>query len=161
MASQLEILAYSCGGGRPAFGGGLRLVRACDCTNKQVGYDGRMRQWRKEIRVVRVSEQLIEEMVRTLVEEVGPRRIYLFGSHARGSQTSDSDIDLLIVEDEGFGPERKRWSELKRIRRALRPFRIPKDILVYSQEEFAAWEKSLNHIVARAAREGKLVYERP
>jgi len=111
--------------------------------------------------VVRVSEQLIEEMVRTLVEEVGPRRIYLFGSHARGSQTSDSDIDLLIVEDEGFGPERKRWSELKRIRRALRPFRIPKDILVYSQEEFAAWEKSLNHIVARAAREGKLVYERP
>ncbi len=110
--------------------------------------------------MVRVSEQLIEEMVRTIVDEVGPRRIYLFGSYAQGSQTTDSDIDLLIVEDQKFGPERNRWSELKRIRKALKPFRIPKDILVYSQDEFAAWEKSVNHIVARAVREGKLLYER-
>jgi predicted nucleotidyltransferase len=114
----------------------------------------------QETAVVRVSEQLIEEMVRTIVDEVGPRRVYLFGSYARGDQTAASDIDLLIVEDEAFGPDRNRWSELKRIRRALRPFRVPKDILVYSQDEFETWEKSVNHIVARAAREGKLVYER-
>jgi len=49
---------------------------------------------------------------------------------------------------------------LKRIRKALRPFRVPKDILVYSQDEFAKWEASLNHIVAHAVREGKLLYER-
>lgn len=110
--------------------------------------------------MVRVFEQLIEEIVRTIVDEVGPRRIYLFGSYARGNQTTDSDIDLLIVEDQEFGPDRNRWSELKRIRKALKPFRIPKDILVYSQDEFAAWEKSINHIVARAVREGKLLYER-
>jgi predicted nucleotidyltransferase len=110
--------------------------------------------------VVRVSEQLIEEMVRTIVDEVGPRRIYLFGSYARGSQTTGSDIDLLIVEDQRFGPDRNRWSELKRIRKALKLFRIPKDILVYSQDEFAAWENSVNHVVARAVREGKLLYER-
>ncbi len=110
--------------------------------------------------MVRVSERLIEEMVRTIVEEVGPRRIYLFGSHARESQTTDSDIDLLIVEDQSFGPNHNRWSELKRIRKALRPFRIPKDILVYSRDEFEKWEDSVNHIVARAAREGKLLYER-
>jgi hypothetical protein len=36
-----------------------------------------------------VSEQLIEEMVRTIVDEVRPRRIYLFGSYARGSQSAD------------------------------------------------------------------------
>jgi len=110
--------------------------------------------------VMRVSEQLIEEMVRTIVDEVDPRRIYLFGSSARGDQTADSDVDFLIVEDEGFGLGRNRWSELKRIRKALRPFRVPKDILVYSQEEFETWERSVNHIVARAAREGKLLYER-
>ncbi|MBN1508299.1 MAG: nucleotidyltransferase domain-containing protein [Sedimentisphaerales bacterium] len=110
--------------------------------------------------MVRVSDELIEEMVRTVVDEVEPRRIYLFGSYARGDQTTDSDVDLLIVEDQGFGPDRDRWSELKRIRRALRPFRVPKDILVYSQEEFAAWEQSVNHVVARAVREGKLLYER-
>lgn len=110
--------------------------------------------------MVRISEQLIEEMVRTIVDEVDPRRVYLFGSSARGGQTADSDVDFLIVEDEGFGSGRNRWSELKRIRKALRPFRVPKDILVYSREEFETWQKSLNHIVARASREGRLLYER-
>lgn len=114
----------------------------------------------KEMNVVSVSEQVIAGMVQALVEEVKPRRIYLFGSRARGNPKVDSDVDLLIVEDQGFGPERNRWSELKRIRKALRPFRIPKDILVYSQDEFEKWEDSINHIVAHAVREGKLLYER-
>lgn len=111
--------------------------------------------------MVRLSHQLIEEMVQAIVKEVGPRRIYLFGSCARRSETVDSDVDLLIVEDQRFGPERNRWSELKRIRRALKAFRIPKDILVYSQDEFEKWEDSTNHVVAQAVREGRLLYERP
>jgi predicted nucleotidyltransferase len=111
--------------------------------------------------VVSLSEQLIEGMVQAIVEEVEPRRIYLFGSCARGSQTAGSDVDLLIVEDEGFGPDRSRWSELKRIRRVLRRFRIPKDILVYSRDEFDKWEDAINHVVAYAVREGRLLYERP
>lgn len=111
--------------------------------------------------MVSLSQQLIDAMVQAIVEEVGPRRIYLFGSCARGSHTGDSDVDLLIVEDLRFGPDRNRWSELKRIRKALRPFRIPKDVLVYSRDEFERWEDSINHVVAHAVREGKLVYERP
>lgn len=110
--------------------------------------------------MVSLSEQLIEAMVQAIVEEVGPRRIYLFGSCARGSQTADSDVDLLIVEDQRFGPDRNRWSELKRIRKVLRPFRIPKDILVYSRDEFEKWADSVNHVIAHATREGRLLYER-
>lgn len=111
--------------------------------------------------MVSLSEQLIERMVHAIVEEVEPRRIYLLGSCARGSFTGDSDVDLLVVEDRAFGPERNRWSELKRIRKALKPFRIHKDILVYSRDEFETWGDSINHIVAHAVREGKLLYERP
>ncbi len=111
--------------------------------------------------MVCLSHQLIEEMVQAIVEEVGPQRIYLFGSCARRSETIDSDVDLLIVEDRRFGPDRNRWSELKRIRRALKPFRVPKDILVYSRDEFEKWEDSTNHVVAQAVREGRLLYERP
>lgn len=110
--------------------------------------------------MVSLSKQLIEDMVQAIVKEVEPRRIYLFGSCARGSDTADSDIDLLVVEDRQFGPEHKRWSELKRIRKVLRPFRIPKDVLVYSRDEFERWEDSINHIIAHAVREGKLIYER-
>ena len=107
-----------------------------------------------------VSEQLIDGMVQAIVREVGPRRIYLFGSCGRGSPAAESDVDLLVVEDAGFGPGRNRWSELKRIRKALRSFRIPKDILVYSRDEFETWKNSLNHVVARAVKEGRLLYER-
>jgi len=70
-------------------------------------------------------------------------------------------VDLLIVEDYKFGPDRNRWSELRRIRKALKPFRVPKDVLVYSQDEFERWEDSINHIISHAVREGKLIYERP
>ena len=56
------------------------------------------------------SEELIQRMVETIVQEVGPQRIYLFGSRARGTFTEDSDVDLLIVEGETFGQNRSRWS---------------------------------------------------
>jgi len=118
------------------------------------------RRYHKEMNVVSLSEQLIEGMVQAIVAEVGPRRIYLFGSFARGTPTADSDIDLLIVEDQRFGPDCNRWSELKRIRRVLRPFRVPKDVLVYSRDEFEKWEDSTHHVIAHAIREGKLIYER-
>ncbi len=106
------------------------------------------------------SEGLIRQMVDAIVREVEPQRIYLFGSRARGTDSAESDVDLLIIEAEAFGSERNRWSELRRIRRVLRPFSISKDILVYSHDEFEKWQNSVNHIIARAAREGRLLYER-
>jgi predicted nucleotidyltransferase len=110
--------------------------------------------------MVSISKQLIENMVQAVVEEVRPQRIYLFGSCARDNYTPNSDVDLLIVEQDEFGPERNRWSELKRIRKALKPFHVPKDVLVYSQDEFERWEGSINHIISHAVREGNLIYER-
>ena len=111
--------------------------------------------------MVSLSEKLIRDMTQAVVDEIGPRCVYLFGSCARGTPTVDSDVDLLIVEDERFDRRRNRWAELKRIRRALRPFRVPKDILVYSNDEFEKWRHSVNHVVAHAVREGRLLYERP
>ena len=110
--------------------------------------------------MVSISKQLIEDMVQAVVKEIRPEKVYLFGSCARDRHNSDSDVDLLIVEDNNFGQDHNRWSELKRIRKALKPFRIPKDVLVYSRDEFEKWEDSVNHVISHAVREGKLVYER-
>jgi predicted nucleotidyltransferase len=43
------------------------------------------------------TEQAIEAMVQRLVEHFAPDQIILFGSHARGTATPDSDVDLLVV----------------------------------------------------------------
>jgi predicted nucleotidyltransferase len=42
------------------------------------------------------QEALLEQVTRTIVERFHPKRIVLFGSHARGQAGPDSDLDLFI-----------------------------------------------------------------
>ena len=100
-------------------------------------------------------------MGRQVGEQFKPARVVLFGSYAYGTPSEDSDIDLLIIEQEPFGGNRKRWPEIKKIRRMLAPFRLPKDILVFSRHEVEKWKNTKNHIIATCLREGKVLYERP
>jgi uncharacterized protein len=107
-----------------------------------------------------VTDQMLREIVAAAVHTVDPERIILFGSYARGEARPDSDLDLLIVERSPFGQGRTRRSEIKRLRRALWDFRVPIDILVYTEDEVTAWRDSVNHVIARSLREGRTLYER-
>ncbi len=107
-----------------------------------------------------VSDDLLSQMARVIVREVEPERIILFGSHARGDARPDSDVDLLVIEREPFGKQRSRRREAALLWRALARFPVPKDIVVYSQEEAAARKDSPGHLVAHALREGRVLYER-
>ena len=91
---------------------------------------------------------------------MNPREIILFGSYARGDATPDSDMDLLIVEDEPFGLERSRSQEMALLWKVLAGFMIAKDILVFSSDEIERWKGTKTHVIARAYREGKILYER-
>ena len=107
------------------------------------------------------DEALLHQMVETIVREVSPERIILFGSRARGDARADSDVDLLVVETEPFSPQRSRRKEAARLYMALRGLAISKDILLYSRDEFERWKNSLNHVVGRAHREGRVLHGRP
>ena len=107
-----------------------------------------------------VNDQVIQFMVQAIVDEVDPDQVILFGSRARGDHRENSDIDLIVLEAEPFGPERSRHEELVRLYRTLRGFHVPADVLVYSREDVDYWCDSLNHVLARALREGKVLYER-
>ncbi|MFH1717242.1 MAG: nucleotidyltransferase domain-containing protein [Planctomycetota bacterium] len=109
--------------------------------------------------MVNIPDDVIERMTQRIVSEVHPQRILLFGSWARGQANQHSDIDLLIVEREPFGESRSRRKEAARIWRSLSEFRIPADILVYSASEVAHWKDSSHHVIGRAVREGKVLYE--
>jgi uncharacterized protein len=45
------------------------------------------------------SLELIREMASEIVEHFNPHKIILFGSFARGEETENSDIDLLVLVD--------------------------------------------------------------
>ena len=107
-----------------------------------------------------ISNKTLDEMVDAIVTEVDPDQVILFGSLARGDARPDSDVDLLVVEREPFGAERSRRRSISRVRRALSGFRGPKDILVYSADEVGRWQNSINHIIGRSLREGRVLYER-
>lgn len=98
----------------------------------------------------------IQQMVERIVAQFHPEKIILFGSHARGEGTADSDVDLLIVMSvEGS----KRTKQLE-IRAAVHDVRIPKDIIVSRPEEFQ-WRKDvLGTIEQPAAQEGRILYAR-
>ena len=106
-------------------------------------------------------DQLLPKMVETIVTEVDPEQVILLGSHARGDASEDSDIDLIVVETEPFDKNHDRSAEAVRLWRALAGFAVSKDILVYSRDEVEYWRDSLNHVLARALREGRVLYERP
>ena len=109
--------------------------------------------------MVPVTDELMERMVQAIVDEVDPEQVILFGSRARGDEHESSDIDLIVVEAAPFGPERSRHKELVRLYHALSGFHVPADVLVYSYEDVAYWRDSLNHVLARALREGKVLHE--
>ena len=58
------------------------------------------------------TETVIETMVERIVARFQPARILLFGSRARGTANRWSDVDLLVVMEEGLtnAVPRSRWA---------------------------------------------------
>lgn len=107
-----------------------------------------------------VTDTLIDDMVQAIVDEVHPEQVILFGSRGRGDEHQDSDVDLVVVEAEPFGPTRSRHKEMVRLYLAVAGFPVAADVLVFSRDDVEYWRDSLNHVLARALREGKVLYER-
>ncbi len=107
-----------------------------------------------------VADELIQKMADTIVREVDPAQIILFGSRARGDADAHSDVDLLIVQDRPFSSLRGRLEQKGRLWRVLAKFGVPVDILMYAPDQLDKWRDSRNHVIGHALREGKVVYER-
>ena len=105
-------------------------------------------------------DEIARDIINATVGAVEPERIVLFGSRARGDSGPDSDLDLLVVARDSFTPEHTRQGDLRRIRQAIRTFRLPVDVLLYSRDEIDTWRQSPNHVIGRSLREGLTVYER-
>ncbi|MBF0272623.1 MAG: nucleotidyltransferase domain-containing protein [Magnetococcales bacterium] len=111
--------------------------------------------------MTQVTQILLTEATRILVEAADPEQVILFGSHARGEGRDDSDLDLLVVESEPFGPTRSRFREMARLERAMGRFPAATDILVYSREEIERFRHATHHLVHKALKEGRVLYARP
>jgi predicted nucleotidyltransferase len=106
------------------------------------------------------SDETIRRMVGEIVHAVDPEQVILFGSRATGTARAGSDFDFLIIEKDPFGKGRSRRKEAARIWRALIPFDLSKDILVYSREDSELYRNEPAHVIGQAFKYGKVLYEK-
>ena len=103
-----------------------------------------------------IDDKLIQFVTDTIVRHFNPRRIILFGSHARGDARPESDLDL-IVEMESDKDFYTRTANVLGVF-GLRPWSM--DLLVLTPDEMNASREMLGSVVRWADREGKVLYER-
>ncbi len=100
------------------------------------------------------ERQIIDRMVGRIAEMFHPEKIILFGSMARGDQTGDSDVDLLVIVREVSD----RRSLSVAMRRAVNGMGLPKDIVVLTTEEFERKRNIPGTIAYPAEHEGMVLY---
>ena len=108
------------------------------------------------MQTVEVTDELMAEIVRRIVDALDPEKIILFGSYARGNAGPDSDIDLLVIKS---GVRNVR-EEGTRARAALRGILRAFDILVRTPEYVAKHAENPGYVIMEILETGKVIYDR-
>lgn len=104
-----------------------------------------------------INKETIEEVKNRLVKTYNPIAIYLFGSYAWGTPTEDSDLDLLIVVDKS---DEKSYKRPIPGYDALFGLGVPKDLIIYTKEEFDQRSKDITTLCYKIEKDGKVIYAR-
>jgi len=98
------------------------------------------------------------------IKQSDPYRIILFGSHANGTATEDSDIDMVVILDNNDVAKtyQERAEKKLIINRLVRDinYKVALDILVYSKEEYNIVKGDGNYFIDEIERTGKVLYEK-
>ena len=99
------------------------------------------------------------EQIQALADEIAAKfaveKIVLFGSHAYGTPTADSDVDLLVLmEFEG-----RAFEQSLDIMAAV-PWRFSRDIIVRTPADAARRYCEFDCLIRDAFNKGEVLYER-
>ena len=100
------------------------------------------------------DRQVLDDMVRRIIDAVNPRRIILFGSAARGAMSVDSDLDVLVVMPDGT--HRRRTAQT--VYRSLKGLGFAKDIVVVTESDIRNYGENPSLVIYPALRQGKDLY---
>ncbi len=103
---------------------------------------------------VEAADQMIEQIKEAIVEHFQPQTIVLFGSHASGHPTLDSDIDLFIVMPSSLRPDKRA----RQVRSILTPCPVPLDIVVYTPEEVETFGPLKGSFAYEVLQKGRVIY---
>ncbi len=102
-----------------------------------------------------VEQDQLREIVDRLVTALQPRAIYLFGSHACGTPTQDSDVDVLVVLGDG---DYSLWDVAKRGYNAVDRLGPVVELHFTWPEQFHERAAAVGSLEHKVLSEGRLLY---
>lgn len=98
---------------------------------------------------------IVDKVVETIVDELSPKMIIIFGSVASHTAKTDSDIDILIVME----TDAPRFYRSIPVDLCLRKFTVDKDIHVVTPDEFEAKKDDEYSFISEIVKTGYVAYE--
>jgi uncharacterized protein len=103
-----------------------------------------------------ITQQQLDSIVSRIINIYYPEQIILFGSYASGTANEQSDLHLFLVKATDESPVERTAM----IRKALRDFLLPMDILVYTPAEVNKDKERKFTFIHEVYKSGKILYER-
>lgn len=101
-----------------------------------------------------VAKNQVRNFVDRLSKEFLPQRVILFGSHANGTASVDSDVDLLVIMRTLKRPVQQALEIRRRIACSF-----PLDLLVRTPEDVTRRVKLHDFFITSILDEGEILYE--
>ena len=106
-------------------------------------------------KVPRITEPLLDEIARKIIDHFNPDKIILFGSYAYGAPRNDSDLDLLVIMDTEMRPAARSAA----VARICRPKYVAMDIVVRTPEEIHTRLRNFDPFLEGILKIGRTLYE--
>ena len=97
----------------------------------------------------------MDKAVERLKAEFQPEEIYLFGSHAWGTPTDDSDVDLMVIVRES---SEKAIRRMQRAHRCLTGLGFSKDVLVPTRAQVDRYKHLHASLFHQVLAKGRKLY---
>lgn len=102
------------------------------------------------------KDPVLAEIVQRLVRDFSPKRVFLFGSRARGDAGESSDYDILLVLSASDVPGYRLAQKAHRY--TLQGIPAPVDVVIITEKVFQAKKAVIGTLSETAVHEGKELY---
>jgi len=98
-------------------------------------------------------DENLNNKIKEIIKDVPYQKLILFGSYSRGTNTKNSDIDLLLVTKKEF-VMRQKMELAKKIRKQFANNRMDVDIIIKNEKELKEFKNRCGSLVYHAIKEG-------
>jgi predicted nucleotidyltransferase len=102
------------------------------------------------------QDPVLAEIVQRLIRDFSPKRVFLFGSRARGDAGESSDYDILLVVSASDVPGYRLAQKAHRY--TLQGIPAPVDVVIITEQVFQAKKAVIGTLSETAVHEGKELY---